>query len=68
MEHPAEEVGVEVVNLCLCSGVAEEMWGCSHKDVEGGEDGVGPTGPSAISVSLYREGSRQRHVGWEDGG
>ncbi len=68
MEQPAEKVGVEVVNLCLCNGAAKGVWGCSQKNVEGGEDGVGPAGPSAIPVGLYREGSRQRHVGWEDGG
>ncbi len=68
MEQPAEEVGVEVVDLCLCDGAAEGVWGYSQKDGEGSEDGVGSTGPGTIPVSLYREGNRQRHVGWEDGG
>ena len=56
MEQPAEEVGVEVVDLCLCDGAAEGVWGYSQKDGEGSEDGVGPTRPSAIPIRLDREG------------
>ena len=68
MEYPAEQVRVEVVNLCLCDGGAKRVWGCAQKNVECSEDGVGPTGPCSIPVSLYREGNRQGHVRWENGG
>ena len=40
IQHPSQEGGVEVVDLCLRKRVSASVWGLAQEDVQSGESSV----------------------------